>query len=111
MIRDSGFIVDAVEAERIGLVSRQVPAEDLLPGCSEMAARIAAFSRPGTELTKRTLWSGLDASTLEGHMQAEGLGQLYVRLPTANFEEAVAARAGKRVRSSSTTNSHRRAAP
>ena len=61
-----------------------------------MAERIAAFSRPGIELTKRTLWSGLDAASLEGHMQAEGLGQLFVRLLTANFEEAVAARAEKR---------------
>jgi enoyl-CoA hydratase len=92
----TGRDVDAAEAERIGLVSRQVPAGDLLPTCFDMAERIAAFSRPGTELTKRTLWTGLDASTLEGHMQAEGLGQLYVRLLTANFEEAVAARAEKR---------------
>ena len=92
----TGRDVDAEEAARIGLVSRHVPAGDLLPTCYEMAARIAAFSRPGTELTKRTLWTGLDASTLEGHMQAEGLGQLYVRLLTANFEEAVAARAEKR---------------
>ena len=61
-----------------------------------MAERIAAFSRPGIELTKRTLWTGLDAASLEGHMQAEGLGQLFVRLLTANFEEAVAARAEKR---------------
>ncbi len=61
-----------------------------------IAARIAAFSRPGVELTKRTLWSGLDAGSLEAHMQAEGLGQLYVRLLTANFEEAVAARAERR---------------
>lgn len=29
-------------------------------------------------------------------MQAEGLGQLYVRLLTGNFEEAVTARAEKR---------------
>jgi enoyl-CoA hydratase len=29
-------------------------------------------------------------------MQAEGLGQLYVRMLTANFEEAVAARAQRR---------------
>jgi len=92
----TGRDIDAAEAERIGLVSRQVPAERLLSTCYEIAARIAAFSRPGTELTKRTLWTGLDASTLEGHMQAEGLGQLYVRLLTANFEEAVAARAEKR---------------
>ena len=92
----TGRDVDAAEAERIGLVSRQVPGEELLAACYEIAERIAGFSRPGTELTKRTLWTGLDAGTLEGHMQAEGLGQLYVRLLTANFEEAVAARAQQR---------------
>lgn len=88
----TGRDVSAEEAERIGLVSRQVPAEELLDACYDIAERIAAFSRPGTELTKRTLWSGLDAGSLEAHMQAEGLGQLYVRLLTSNFEEAVAAR-------------------
>ena len=92
----TGRDVAAEEAERIGLVSRAVPGDDLLDVCFEMAERIAAFSRPGIELTKRTLWSGLDATSLEGHMQTEGLGQLYVRLLTGNFEEAVAARAEKR---------------
>jgi enoyl-CoA hydratase len=92
----TGRDIDAQEAERIGLVSRQVPGEQLLETCYDMAERIAAFSRPGVELTKRTLWSGLDAASLEGHMQAEGLGQLFVRLLTGNFEEAVAARADKR---------------
>jgi enoyl-CoA hydratase len=92
----TGRDIDAAEAERIGLVSRAVPDGDLLDTCYELAERIASFSRPGVELTKRTLWSGLDAGTLEGHMQAEGLGQLFVRLLTANFEEAVAARAEKR---------------
>jgi enoyl-CoA hydratase len=92
----TGRDVDADEAERIGLVSRQVPADQLLDTCYAMAERIAAFSRPGVELTKRTLWSGLDAANLEGHMQAEGLGQLFVRLLTTNFEEAVAARVEKR---------------
>jgi enoyl-CoA hydratase len=92
----TGRDVDAVEAERIGLVSRVVESADLLDTCYDLAERIAGFSRPGTELTKRTLWSGLDAGSLEGHMQAEGLGQLYVRLLTSNFEEAVAARAEKR---------------
>jgi enoyl-CoA hydratase len=89
----TGRDVDAPEAERIGLVSRLVPAQDLIGECVTMGERIAGFSRPGVELTKRTLWSGLDAGSLESHMQAEGLGQLYVRLLTANFEEAVAARA------------------
>jgi enoyl-CoA hydratase len=92
----TGRDIDAQEAERIGLVSRAVPDDELLDTCCQMADRIAAFSRPGIELTKRTLWSGLDAGSLEGHMQAEGLGQLFVRLLTANFEEAVAARAEKR---------------
>jgi enoyl-CoA hydratase len=92
----TGRDVDAEEAERIGLVSRQVPEDQLLETCYDMAERIAAFSRPGVELTKRTLWSGLDAASLEGHMQAEGLGQLFVRLLTGNFEEAVAARAEQR---------------
>jgi enoyl-CoA hydratase len=92
----TGRDVDAQEAERIGLVSRAVPEEDLLEVCYQMAEGIAAFSRPGTELTKRTLWTGMDAASLEGHMQAEGLGQLFVRLLTANFEEAVAARAERR---------------
>jgi enoyl-CoA hydratase len=92
----TGRDIDADEAERIGLVSRQVPEDQLLETCYAMAEGIAAFSRPGIELTKRTLWSGLDAASLEGHMQAEGLGQLFVRLLTTNFEEAVAARAEKR---------------
>jgi enoyl-CoA hydratase len=92
----TGRDIDAQEAERIGLVSRTVPDDDLLETCYEMAERMAAFSRPGIELTKRTLWSGLDAGSLEAHMQAEGLGQLFVRLLTENFEEAVAARAEKR---------------
>jgi len=92
----TGRDIDAAEAERIGLVSRTVPEDDLLETCFAMGERIASFSRPGIELTKRTLWSGLEAGSLEGHMQAEGLGQLYVRLLTANFEEAVAARAQKR---------------
>jgi len=92
----TGRDITAEEAERIGLVSCTVAGEDLLDTCYDMAQRIAAFSRPGVELTKRTLWSGLDAGSLEGHMQAEGLGQLFVRLLTANFEEAVAARAEKR---------------
>ncbi len=88
----TGRDVDAEEAERIGLVSRVVAADDLLPSAIEVGTRIAAWSRPGVELTKRSLWSGLDAGSLEQHMSTEGLGQLYVRLLTDNFDEAVAAR-------------------
>ena len=88
----TGRDVDAAEAERIGLVSRVVAPETLLDTALEIGRGIGAWSRPGVELTKRTLWSGLDAGSLAGHMQSEGLGQLYVRLLTGNFEEAVSAR-------------------
>ncbi len=92
----TGRDVRAEEAARIGLVSRVVSGDDLLDTCAELAGDIMRFSRPGVELTKRMLWSSLDASSLGSHMDHEGLGQLYVRLTTRNFEEAVAARKEKR---------------
>lgn len=88
----TGRDVHADEAERIGLVSSVVGPDVLLERALETGRRIRAWSRPGVELTKRSLWASLDAASLEQHMNAEGLGQLYVRLMTQNFEEAVAAR-------------------
>ena len=88
----SGRDVEAVEAERIGLVSQVVPGERLLDTCYEMAARISGWSRVGVELTKRVLWSGLDSASLESHMRHEGISQLYVRNLTGNFEEMIRAR-------------------
>ena len=92
----SGRDVDAAEAERIGLVSRAVPADQLLEQCFELAERIIGFSRVGVESTKRMLWSSLDAGSLHSQMDAEAHAQLYVRLTTENFEEAVRARREKR---------------
>jgi enoyl-CoA hydratase len=88
----TGRDVDAAEAERIGLVSRAVPGEGLLDACYDLADRIIGFSRVGVELTKRMLWSSLDASSMQAHMDHEGVAQLYVRLTTENFEEAIRAR-------------------
>ncbi|MFF3223379.1 enoyl-CoA hydratase [Nocardia suismassiliense] len=92
----SGRDVDATEAERIGLVSRTVPAAKLLETCYDLADRIISFSRVGTELTKRMLWSGMEAGSFESHMQHEGTAQLYVRLTTSNFDEAIRARRDRR---------------
>ena len=92
----SGRDVDAHEADRIGLVSRVVEPDDLLDTCYELAQSIVGFSRVGVELTKRLLWSSLDASSLQAHMDHEGTTQLYVRLTTENFEEAVLARRERR---------------
>jgi len=92
----TGRDVDAAEAERIGLVSQAVPGDALLDTCYGIAERIIGYSRVGTEVTKRMLWSSLDATSLTAHMDHEGIAQLYVRLTTKNFEEAVRARKEKR---------------
>lgn len=92
----TGRDIDADEAARIGLVSKSVPADALLDECYAIAERIISMSRPGIELTKRTLWTGLDAASLSSHMAQEGLGQLFVRLLTDNFEEATRARKARR---------------
>lgn len=88
----SGRDVRSDEAERIGLVSRTVPADELLEACFDLAERIVGFSQNGVELTKRMLRSGLEANSLHHHMEHEGLAQLYVRLTTQNFDEAITAR-------------------
>jgi enoyl-CoA hydratase len=88
----SGRDVDAAEAEQMGLVSRTVSGAELQDACFGLAKRITAFSRVGVEITKRMLWSSLDAASLQSHMEHEGHAQLFVRLTTRNFEEAVQAR-------------------
>jgi len=92
----TGRDVDAGEADRIGLVSQVVPGEALLSECYGVAEQIIGWSRAGIELTKRQLWASLDASSLETHMDAEGIAQLFVRITTQNFEESVRARREKR---------------
>jgi enoyl-CoA hydratase len=88
----TGRDVSAEEADRIGLVSRVVAPDALLKSCTDVADRIMGWSRAGVELTKRQLWNSLDASSLQTHMDAEGMAQLFVRITTKNFEESVQAR-------------------
>ena len=92
----SGRDVGGAEAAQIGLVSATVPGDQLLERCYALAERIIGFSQVGVELTKRLLWAGLDAGSLQTHIDHEGHAQLYVRLTTENFEEAVRARREQR---------------
>ena len=92
----TGRDVDATEAKEMGLVSNVVAGTELLETAYAMAERIASYSRVGVELTKRMLRSSLDASSLGAHMDHEGTAQLYVRMTTQNFEEAIRARKQKR---------------
>lgn len=92
----SGRDVDAAEADRIGLVSRVLPQEELLDACYQLAERMIGFSHIGVELTKQMLWSSLEAGSMHAHMNHEGQAQLFVRMTTRNFEEAIRARKEKR---------------
>ena len=92
----TGRDVSAEEADRIGLVSRVVPCDQLLAECYAVAVRIAELSQLGVELTKQMLHAGLEAGSLHSHMNHEGHAQLFVRMTTKNFEEAIRARKEKR---------------
>lgn len=92
----TGRDVPAAEAAALGIVSRTVPADALLDECFAIAEQIIGWSRVGIELSKRLLWSGLEAGSLAAHMDHEGTSQLYVRLTTQNFEEAIRARKEQR---------------
>lgn len=88
----SGRDVDGEEAGRIGLVSQTVDDEDLLPEAIRQAKRIAQYSGMGVEMSKQLLWGSLEAGGLDSHMRQEGNAQLFVRMTTHNFEEAIKAR-------------------
>ena len=88
----TGRDVGAEEAQQIGMVSKVVAQEDLLAECYVIAERINGFSQLGVELSKQMLWAGVDAGSLHTHMNHEGHAQLFVRMTTKNFEEAIKAR-------------------
>lgn len=92
----TGRDVPAEEAGRIGLVSEVVAPEQLLPRCLALAGRISEFSQLGVELTKQLLWAGLESGSRHSHMNHEGHAQLFVRMTTRNFEEAIKARREQR---------------
>ena len=43
-------------------------------------------------MSKQLLWAGMGAGSLPSHMNHEGHAQLFVRMTTQNFEEAIKAR-------------------
>ncbi len=52
-------LIDAAEAQRIGLVSRVVPPDDLMKTARELAAKIVQQAPLSVELTKKMLWRSL----------------------------------------------------
>jgi enoyl-CoA hydratase len=88
----SGRDVSATEAAGIGLVSKVVPDADLMTEALALAKQINGWSSQGVALTKRMMWAGLETSSLRAAIELESHTQLFVRMTTKNFEEAVLAR-------------------
>lgn len=86
----TGRVIDAHEAERIGLVSRVVPGDDVLDVALEVAGRMAAYSAYGLAMTKSTIWANLEVASLAAAQELEDRNQLMLGF-TANLPEAMAA--------------------
>ncbi len=71
----TGDFFDAYEAERIGLVNRVFPAEELMNEALALADRIASNSPFGITLTKRVLMANVDAGSLRNAVEVENRGQ------------------------------------
>ena len=92
----SGRVVEAEEAERLGLVSRVVEEGRLLDEALDLASQISRYSTYGVAMTKTVLWSSLEAGSLEAAIDLENRNQLMVRMLTNNLDEAIRARREKR---------------
>ena len=62
----TGRMMDAAEAERAGLVSRVVPAADLLGEALKAAGKIAAMSLPAVMMTKESVSRAYETTLTEG---------------------------------------------
>jgi len=62
----TGRMMDAEEAERAGLVSRVVPAGDLLDEAVKVAERIATMSRPSVMMAKEAVNRAYETTLAEG---------------------------------------------
>ncbi len=62
----TGRMMDADEAERAGLVSRVVPAAELLDETLKTAAKIAAMSRPAAMMVKESVNRAFETTLAEG---------------------------------------------
>jgi enoyl-CoA hydratase len=93
----TGRMVDAVEAERIGLVSETVDDDRLLPRALEIARMIAANSAFGVWMTKRGAWANVESASLQGAIELENRMQILART-TGELADAARALVSRRKR-------------
>ena len=90
----TGDVIDAQEAERIGLVSRVIPPEELMSRAKELAQKIASGPPISVELVKRVMWEKIRNQVRE-HLLFESYAQTVCR-STQDQKEAVKAFMEKR---------------
>lgn len=91
----TGRLVDATEAERLGLVNEVVEPDALVERAFAVAAEIAANSPFGLRLTKQVLQANVDAPSLEAALELENRNQV-LATRTHDMVEALAAFREKR---------------
>ena len=67
----TGDLVDGIEAERIGLVTRSVPRDQVLTATMELAEKIAGNGPIGMELTKQLIYRGLSETSIATQVERE----------------------------------------
>jgi enoyl-CoA hydratase/carnithine racemase len=91
----TGRFIEAEEAERIGLLNRVVPADELLSATLELAAQIAANSPGGVQLSKRALQASMESASYAAALEMENRGQALLSRGS-DFTEALSAFKEKR---------------
>ncbi len=86
----TGRLIDAAEADHIGLVTRVVPDEDLLESALETARAICGNSPMGVRMTKEVMWSQLEIGSLQAGIDLENRTQILTSY-TEDHDEASAA--------------------
>jgi len=75
----TGRMVEASEAERIGLVSTLHDPEALMPAAHALAEQIAGNGGLSTWMTKRGMWANLEAGSLAAALELENRTQILMR--------------------------------
>jgi len=71
----TGNMINAPEAERVGLVNQVVPHDNLMPATKELATRIAEGPSVAIELMKRAVYQGLETNNFASQLAYEGWAQ------------------------------------